>query len=128
MERGVDEVSSKQAAAWKKVDKVKEAHERRVGELRAKEEEDRRRGELLELRAGEVDALLASVRAGLGRGMAWTALQQLVDDAARAGDQLAAMVVRLDLARHSVTVALEADEEASEEELTRPATLVLLAC
>jgi len=27
-----------------------------------------------------------------------------------------------------VTVALEADEEASEEELTKPATLVLLAC
>ena len=37
-------------------------------------------------------------------------------------------MVRLDLARHSVTVALEADEEASEEELTKPATLVLLAC
>ncbi len=97
MERGVDEVSSKQAAAWKKVDKVKEAQERRVGELRAKEEEDRRRGELLELRAGEVDSLLASLRAGLGRGMAWTALQELVDESARAGDQLAAMVVRLDL-------------------------------
>ena len=97
MERGVDEVSSKQAAAWKKVDKVKEAQERRVGELRAKEEEDRRRGELLELRAGEVDSLLASLRAGLGRGMAWTALQELVDESARAGDQLAAMVARLDL-------------------------------
>ena len=35
-------------------------------------------------------------------------------------------MLRLDLARHSVTVALEADEEASEEELTRPATLVAL--
>jgi len=125
--RVVDEVASRQAAAWKKVDKVKESQASRVIELRAKEEEDRRRGEMIELRAGEVDALLSSVRAGLSRGMDWDALAELIDDAAKAGDELAAMVVDLDLAKHSITIALEEqDEEATEEELTRPATLVQL--
>ena len=46
---------------------------------------------------GDVVQTNNSLRAGLGRGMAWTALQELVDESARAGDQLAAMVVRLDL-------------------------------
>jgi hypothetical protein len=125
--RVVDEVASRQAAAWKKVDKVKESQANRVTELLAKEEEDRRRGEMIELRAGEVDALLASVRAGLSRGMDWDALAELIDDAAKAGDQLAAMVVKLDLAKHSITIALEEEaEEATEEELTRPAAVLQL--
>jgi hypothetical protein len=125
--RVVDEVAARQTAAWKKVDKVKESQASKVSELRAKEEEDRRRGEMIELRAGEVDALLSSVRAGLSRGMDWDALAELVDDAAKAGDELAAMVVNLNLKKHSITIALEEpNEEATEEELTRPATLVQL--
>ena len=127
MRKTVDEVSARQAAAWRKVDKVKESQANRIEELRAKEEQDRRRGEMLELRSEEVESLLTSIRAGLARGMDWDSLRELIDEAAKSGDELAAMVVNLDLAQNSITIALEEeDDEATEEELTRPATLVKL--
>ena len=59
--------------------------------------------------------------------MDWTALETLIADAAKGGDELAALVLRLDLLEHKVTVALaEEDDDADEEALTRPATAISL--
>ena len=119
--------AAQQNAAWKKVDKIREAQEARVQGLRAKEEEDVSKAGLIEMHSAEVDALLGLLRNGLASSMDWGELQALISDAAKAGDELANMVHSLDLANKSVTLVLtEEEDDADEEALTRPATAVKL--
>ena len=121
------EHAAQELAAWKKVDKIKQSQDDRVGELRNKEAEDVARAGMIEMHAEEIDALLALLRNGVSSGMDWSELQELIDDSARDGDELASMVHSLDLAHGKVTLALtEEDDDADEEALTRPATLVKL--
>ena len=61
---------------------------------------------MIEVHAEEIDALLALLRNGVSGGMDWGELQELIDDSARDGDELASMVHSLDLAHGRVTLAL----------------------
>ena len=65
---------AQQGAAYKKVDKIRQAQEARVQELRDKEAEDLRRAERIEGRLVEIDALLGLVRASREKGMDWDEL------------------------------------------------------
>ena len=61
---------------------------------------------MIESRAEQVDALLALLRNGLSSGMDWRELGELIDEAARDGDELASMVHALDLVNGKVDLAL----------------------
>ena len=120
-------VAQQQNAAWKKVDKIRQAQEARVNELVAKEEEDMAKARLIELNAAAVDTLLSLLRNGVTSGMDWGELQTLIADAAKAGDELASMVHSLDLLHKQVTLVLtEEGDDEGEDVLTRPATAVKL--
>ena len=126
VQRAQAEHAAQEGAAWKKVAKIKSAQEGRVGDLVAQEEADARKAALLEAQAEEVDALLGLLRNGVTSGMDWRALEDLIDESAKGGDELASMVHSLDLKNGRVTLVMcdEDDEDTSEEALTREATLV----
>ena len=48
-------------------------------------------------------------------GMDWTALSELIEDSARAGDELASMVHTLDLLHSRVSLALTAEDDDADE-------------
>ena len=59
---------AQQSAALKKVDKIRQAQEDNVQRLRDKEAEDRLRAQLIEESIGEIDQLLALLRASVEQG------------------------------------------------------------
>lgn len=99
VQRAEAEHKAQQNQAWRKVDKIREAQLGRAQGLREKEAEDVARAQLLEVHAEEVDALLGLLRNGVGSGMDWRELQELIAESAKAGDALASLVYSLDLAR-----------------------------
>ena len=78
------------------MDKIRQAQEARVQELRDKEAEDRHRAQLIEASLEEIDALLQLVRASREKSMDWQELTRLIVEAAKQGDPLASMVHSLD--------------------------------
>ena len=127
-EREAAEYASQQCAAWKKVDKIREAQEGRVEGLRVKEAEDEARAQLIEYNLVEIDALLALIRSALDGGMDWEEIERLVGESAKQGDELASLVLSLDLRNGAIVVALspDDDDDAGEAALTAAALAVRL--
>ena len=127
-EREAAEYASQQGAAWKKVDKIREAQEGRVEGLRVKEAEDEARAQLIEYNLVEIDALLALIRSALDAGMDWEEIERLVGESAKQGDELASLVLSLDLRNGAIVVALspDDDDDAGEAALTAAALAVRL--
>ncbi|KAL1519738.1 hypothetical protein AB1Y20_023246 [Prymnesium parvum] len=126
-QRAVAAHEAQQSAAWRKVDKIRSAQEGRLDGLRSKEQEGAAKARLVEAHVGELDALLSLLRGGVEGGMDWQELTRLVIESKKAGDPLASMVHALDLLHHAVDVVLTSvDDDADEEDITAPATLVRL--
>ena len=107
--------------ADKKADKVRRDQERRAADLRREEEREETRATLIEYNLEKVDAVLAAVNALLASGQSWDEIERFVDDERRAGNPVAALVRKLDLANDAVTVGLtnrldNASPDASPEE------------
>ena len=70
-QRAQQAYEAQQNAAWKKVDKIRNAQEGRVDGLRSKEAADMQKARLVEGHVAELDALLALLRNGVANGMDW---------------------------------------------------------
>ena len=105
--------------AVKKADKVKKDQERRAADLLREEAREETRATLIEYNLEKVDAVIAAVNALLRSGQSWDEIERIVDDERRAGNPVARLVRKLDLAHDAVTVGLanrlDGDDETEDE-------------
>ena len=105
--------------ANKKADKVKKDQERRAADLLREEAREETRAMLIEYNLEKVDAVIASVNALLASGQSWDEIERFVDDERRAGNPVAGLVRKLDLANDAVIVGLanrlDGDDTRDEE-------------
>ena len=93
--------------AVKKADKVKKDQERRAADLLREEAREETRATLIEYNLEKVDAVIAAVNSLLRSGQSWDEIERIVDDERRAGNPVARLVRKLDLANDAVRAIFE---------------------
>ena len=104
--------------AVKKADKVKKDQERRAADLLREEAREETRATLIEYNLEKVDAVIAAVNSLLRSGQSWDEIERIVDDERRAGNPVARLVRKLDLANDAVTVGLVNRLDGDDEDET----------
>eukprot|EP00899_Mesostigma_viride_P015122 jgi/Mesvir1/23610/Mv18292-RA.1 len=120
-QRAEMERAQQQAAALSKVDKIRADQGSRAEALQREAEQRQLKAELIEYNLEEVDAAINAVREALATGMDWDDLARMIKAERKAGNPVAGLIQRLDLAQNKMTLLLANNlDEASEEQRTCP--------
>lgn len=107
----------KEQAALKKLENVKNDHERRLRNLKESQILNTLKAELVELNAPLVDKAIQVINSALASSMEWKAIDDMVAEAAARGDTVASAIASLKLDRNSMSMRLSTpDDETSESE------------
>ncbi|KYQ88372.1 DUF814 family protein [Tieghemostelium lacteum] len=102
----------------KKLDKVKEEHQKRIDSLLNQEELNIRKASLIELNLQEVDQCIAFIRYGVNAGMDWTMLGQMVKEEKKKNPySVANKIKQLKLEQNKVTLLLSDQHLFDDEDL-----------
>ena len=104
-----------EAAALKKLDKVRNEARNHAEKLERTQESMQRQAQLVARYADEIDRCLLVLNSCLGGGMPWRDIEEMVAFEARQGNAIAAMVKRLRLDKGRVVLRLPADDEDEGE-------------
>lgn len=108
--------AKREAAAFKKVDKLTAELRGQVSALEAAQETTKQKAQAIESCLTEVDAAITVVRSALAAGVDWMDLARMVEDEKKNGNPVAEIIHSLHLDRNEVTLMLEdswgVDDEA----------------
>ncbi|KAB7495844.1 Nuclear export mediator factor Nemf [Armadillidium nasatum] len=110
-------VVQKEREALKKLENVRKDHEKRLQELKGKQEEDMRKGQLIELNQGLVDGALLVVRSAIANQIDWKHIQELLDEAQARNDPIACAIRALKLKQNSITLWLSDPYDCDENDM-----------
>ena len=96
----------KEGTALSKKDKCKRDHERRIEKLMSEEETNKRKAQLLQFHAEEVEEAMELIRLALGTGIQWGDLRNVLRMRQREGHRVANIIHELHLERKTITVLL----------------------
>lgn len=108
-----------EAAAWSKVERIKEDHEQRIAQLEQQQATVELKARLIAHHAPMVDQAMLAVRQALAAGMDWNALVALIREERRQGNPVAAWIRELKLAENKISLAIPnslPEEEGDYEE------------
>eukprot|EP00038_Savillea_parva_P030846 m.80823 g.80823 ORF g.80823 m.80823 type:complete len:1353 (+) comp9372_c0_seq3:96-4154(+) len=108
----------KEQAALKKLENVKNDHERRLKGLKHAQELNTIRAELIELNVIMVDKAIQVINSALATSMEWKAIEDMVAEAASRGDEVAGAITALKLDHNTITMRLTkpfADSSSSDD-------------
>ena len=98
-----------------KKEKFMHDHQMRIDRLLSEEEANRRKGELIELNAKEVDEAIQLISQALATGMSWDVLKSVVRARQREGLPVANMIHELFLERSSMALLISREVEEGDE-------------
>ncbi|MCL4130407.1 UNVERIFIED_CONTAM: hypothetical protein GTU68_067007, partial [Idotea baltica] len=110
-------VVQKEKEALKKLENVKKDHERRLQELKGRQEVDRMKGSLIELNQQLVEGALLVVRSALANQIDWRHIQELLDEAQSRGDAIACSIRALKLDSNTITLWLSDPYDRDENDM-----------
>jgi predicted ribosome quality control (RQC) complex YloA/Tae2 family protein len=93
--------------AVKKLDNIRQDHERRISSLKKAQEEDIYKAELIELNADLIERACTVIRSAIANAMDWRDIELLVHDAQSRRDPVAMAISELKLQSNVITLILK---------------------
>ncbi|KAG5449442.1 Nuclear export mediator factor NEMF [Clonorchis sinensis] len=101
--------------ANKKFENIKKDHELRLAALKADQEQDVHKAQLLEKNRQLVDNIILMINHALSNQLDWGTLDTMIQEARARGDLLASHIVQLNLQQNQITVSLKDPFESESE-------------
>ena len=92
--------------AMKKLQNIRQDHDKRLAQLHQLQEADERKARLIELNQPLVERAIFVVRSALANQIAWKEIEELVEDATRKDDPVARIIKKLKLQTNHITLEL----------------------
>ena len=92
--------------AMKKLQNIRQDHDKRLAQLHQLQEADERKARLIELNQPLVERAIFVVRSALANQIAWKEIEELVEDATRKDDPVASIIKKLKLQTNHITLEL----------------------
>jgi predicted ribosome quality control (RQC) complex YloA/Tae2 family protein len=105
--------------ALKKLDNVRKDHERRLQDLEKRQEEDNRKGALIEMNLDLVERALLVIRSAIANQMSWQDLRDMIREAQTAGDECASSIHSLKLDQNRFVMLLKNPYEPDDENASK---------
>lgn len=105
--------------ALKKLENVRKDHERRLLELEKRQEEDNRKGALIEMNLDLVERALLVIRSAIASQMSWEDLRDMIREAQTSGDQCAGAIHSLKLDQNRFVMLLNDPYEPDNENASK---------
>ncbi|XP_019850525.1 PREDICTED: nuclear export mediator factor Nemf-like [Amphimedon queenslandica] len=105
-----------QKSAVKKLENIKQDHEKRIEALRKSQDEDRYKAELIEWNTDLVERACLVIRSAVASSMDWGDIELLVHDAQGRGDPVANSIQGLKLHSNLITLWLKAPYEEDDDD------------
>ncbi|XP_076044571.1 nuclear export mediator factor NEMF homolog Clbn [Oratosquilla oratoria] len=102
--------------ALKKLENVKKDHERRLQALHEVQENDRRKGQLIELNKELVESAIKVVLSAVANQIDWNQIKELISEAQAQGDQIASAIRAIKLETNQITVWLSDPYDQDEDD------------
>eukprot|EP00002_Diphylleia_rotans_P021148 TRINITY_DN4117_c0_g1_i6.p1 TRINITY_DN4117_c0_g1~~TRINITY_DN4117_c0_g1_i6.p1 ORF type:complete len:823 (+),score=195.64 TRINITY_DN4117_c0_g1_i6:75-2543(+) len=116
---------SQEDAVMKKLEKTKHEHQQRIKSLQSEQESNEKKATLIEYNLEDVDRAILVIRSFLAQSMDWEEVTRIWKEERKKGNPIASMIHQLKFELNQITVLLSDNlDDATEEELTKPATKV----
>ena len=115
---------SKQNTVSKRLDKVKLDQFKRIKSLEEKQQEYRRKAELIQNNLEDVEKAILIIRSAIANSIDWAELNRIVKEEKKNGDPIAQIIQQLHLEENKITLMLSDIPYDSDEELTSKPALV----
>ena len=90
----------------KKLENIRQDHEKRLANLHHIQEIDERKAQLIELNQPLIDRAIQVVRSALANQISWKEIEELVEEATHRGDPVATTIKKLKLSTNHITLLL----------------------